>query len=83
MSAPAKTGRCNLDDAPLNSREPDIAASPLVSLRQGTDDRFDLFDVIFFSQTIPLEMVQVQSEISSPDQGERSCQTLGTLNSVR
>jgi hypothetical protein len=73
MSAPAKTGRCNLDDAPLNSREPDIAAPPLVPLRQGTDDRFDLFDVIFFSQTIPLEMVQssefkVQSEISSPGQ---------------
>jgi len=53
MSAPAKAGRCNFNDPILNSSESDIAASPFVPLRQDTDDRFNLFDVAFFIQTIP------------------------------
>jgi len=57
MSAPTKAGRGDLDDPPLYFHEPDIAASPLVPLRQGINNRFNLFYVIFFTQTIPLEMI--------------------------
>jgi len=46
MSSPAKTTRCDLDDASLNSHEPYIAALRPILLCRCIDNAPDLLDIV-------------------------------------